>query len=58
MITPSSDTMDALSRAIVRQLIVIAIRRVMDSISCTECFGTGVRGGFVVPCSHGHKAVR
>lgn len=59
MITPSSDlTTSVIARAIIRQLIREAIRRVVESLDCPECFGTGVRGGFVVPCSRGHEAVK
>lgn len=53
-----SDTMDVLTRVIVRKLIQEAIRRVAASLSCQECFGTGLRGGFVVPCSKGCVKVR
>jgi hypothetical protein len=56
--TPSSDLTNVIARVIVRKLIRLAIRRVMESLDCPECFGTGVRGGFVVPCSHGHEAVK
>lgn len=57
-VIPSSDTMDVLTRVIVRALIRRALRRVVDSLNCPECFGTGLRGGFAVPCSRGHEAVR
>lgn len=49
---------DELVTLIVRKLIRLAIRRWWESFSCTECFGTGLRGGFAVTCSHGHEAVR
>ena len=45
-------------RVIIRKLIQEAVRRVVESINCLECFGTGLRGGFVVPCSKGCVKVR
>lgn len=38
-----------------RELIQILIKNAITLITCPECFGTGLRGGFNVPCSRGHR---